>query len=244
MEGHGQPLKAHPRVDVLVGQRHKGPIGHAVEFHEHEVPNLDDLGMVFIHKTSPIDFGAFLRVAEVNMDFRTGTARPGFAHFPEVVFFVSGQNPVVGHVLLPLGARLDVFWQPIAGIPSEDGDVEAFGVQAITVGQEFPCPVDGLGFEIVAKRPIPQHLKQGVVVGVDPHFFQVVVLAADAQALLGVRDAWVGDGLVAEEQILEGIHPSIDEHQGGIVLHDHGCGGHNGVLFLFEKIQKCLANET
>ena len=29
--------------------------------------------------------------------------------------------------------------------------------------------------------------------------------------------------LIAEEQILERIHACIDEHQGGIVFHHHGC---------------------
>ncbi len=80
------------------------------------------------------------------------------------------------------------------------------------------------------------------MVCIHAHFLQVVVLAAHAQAFLRVRDSGVFHGLVAQEQILERVHAGVDEHQGGIVLHHHGCRGYNVVSLFFEKIQKCLPN--
>ena len=68
-----------------------------------------------------------------------------------------------------------------------------------TSGQQFPRPGDGLGLEVVAEAPVAQHLEERVVVGVVADVFQVVVLAAGADALLavdgaGVRRASAGPG--------------------------------------------------
>ena len=239
---HGQALKAHARVDVLVGQRHEGAVGHPVELHEHEVPDFNHLRVVFVDQIASIHLGALFVAAQVDVDFGARSAGPRFAHFPEVVLFVGRKNAVVCDVLLPLGARFIVCGQPVALVATEDGDVQAILVEPVAVGEQFPRPVDGLGLEVVAKRPVAEHLKEGVMVGVHPHFLEVVVLAADAQALLGVCDAGVLDRLVAQEQILERIHPCVDEHQGRIVLHDHGGRGHDLVSFFLEKIQKSLSN--
>ena len=51
---------------------------------------------------------------------------------------------------------------------------------------------DGLALEVVAEGPVAEHLEEGVVVGVAPHLLEVVVLARDADALLGVGGARVG----------------------------------------------------
>jgi hypothetical protein len=83
-----------------------------------------------------------------------------------------------------------------------------------------------------------------VVVGVDAHFFEVVVLATHAKTLLGVGDARMFDRLVAQEQILEWIHSGVDEHEGGVVLHHHRRRRYNGVVLLLEKVQKCLADDA
>ncbi len=244
LQRHGKTLKAHARVDVLVGQRHEGIVRHAVEFHEHEVPHFDDLGMVHVDQVAAVHLGSFVVVPEVDVDFRARPARPGFAHFPKVVLLVGGENAVVGCMLLPLGTGLRIGGQAVVLVPAEHGDVQAVFVQLVAIREQFPRPIDRLGLEVVAERPVPQHLKKRVVVGVHPHFFEVVVLAADAQALLGVRDARILDRLVPQKQILERIHPSIDEHEGGIVLHHHRRRRHNGVVLLLEKVQKCLANDA
>ena len=67
--------------------------------------------------------------------------------------------------------------QSIPLVAFENGDVEPFWVQLVDSSEQFPCPIDGLLLEIIAKAPIPQHLKQGVMVGVNSNLFQVIVLA-------------------------------------------------------------------
>ena len=41
-------------------------------------------------------------------------------------------------------------------------------------------------FKVIAKTPVAQHLKHGVVVCIHSHLFQIVVLAAHTKALLGI----------------------------------------------------------
>ena len=52
LQGHGQAFQAHARVDVGGGKWHQTAIRLAVELHEHQVPNLDDLWMVLVYKRS------------------------------------------------------------------------------------------------------------------------------------------------------------------------------------------------
>ena len=48
----------------------------------------------------------------------------------------------------------------------------------------FPGIIDGTFFEIVTKTPVAQHLEHGVMIGVMPHFFQVVVLSTHTKTFL------------------------------------------------------------
>ena len=71
-------------------------------------------------------------------------------------------------------------------VAGEVGGVEAIGGDAKDLGQQFPAPRDALSLEVVAERPVAEHLEEGVVVGVLADIFEVVVLAAGADALLAV----------------------------------------------------------
>ena len=51
------------------------------------------------------------------------------------------------------------------------------------LGQELPGVGDGLLLEVVPKRPVAQHLEEGVVVHIFAHIVQVVVLATGPDAL-------------------------------------------------------------
>ena len=46
--------------------------------------------------------------------------------------------------------------------------------------------------EVVAKRPVAQHLKESVVCEILPHFLKVIVLAAHTDTLLAIDDALQG----------------------------------------------------
>src|SRR5580692_6038154 len=66
------------------------------------------------------------------------------------------------------------------------GGVQPVRRELPTFYQEFPGPFDSLLLEIVAKAPVPEHLKKCVVVSVESDVIQVVVFTTCANALLGV----------------------------------------------------------
>ena len=81
-----------------------------------------------------------------------------------------------------------------------------------------------------------------MVVGVMPHLLQVVVLARNAQALLGVGRTRIFAGRIAQEDILELVHARVGKHQRGIPLDDHRCRGHDHMALALEEVQKGPAN--
>ena len=120
---------------------------------------------------------------------------------------------------------------------------------------EFPSPGDGLFLEVVAEGPVPQHLEEGVVVGVEADVLEVVVLAAGADALLRVRRAGgqafvqdAGPGVhvraaLAEEDGHELVHARIGEDARAVAAGVADVvAGHDGVLLLLEEIEEGLAD--
>ena len=63
--------------------------------------------------------------------------------------------------------------------------------EAPALNDQLPRPFDRFLFEIIAEAPVAEHLEKGVVVGVESDIFEVVMLAAGANALLGVRNPCV-----------------------------------------------------
>jgi hypothetical protein len=53
-------------------------------------------------------------------------------------------------------------------------------IEATCLGEQLPGPGDGLLLEVVPKGPVPQHLKESVVVRVLAHIIQVIVLPCRA----------------------------------------------------------------
>ena len=114
------------------------------------------------------------------------------------------------------------------------------GTRIAHLRQQLPRPLDSLFLEIVAERPVAEHLEHGVMIGVMPHFIEVVVLARYAKTLLRIRHTGVFGRAVAEENILELVHAGVGKHQRRIVLYDHRCRRYDGMLLASEKIQKGL----
>ena len=123
-----------------------------------------------------------------------------------------------------------------------DGDPELFGGQFVDLGEQPPGMRDRLALEVVAKREIAQHLKEGVVAGGVAHVLQVVVLAAGAHAALRGGGPHIGAGLPAEEDILELHHAAVGKQQGGVVGGHQWARGHHGVPLSREEIKKFPAN--
>ena len=75
-----------------------------------------------------------------------------------------------------------------------------------------------------------------------PDLLQVVVLAADADALLRVGNPLVRALPRAEEDFLELVHSGVGEEKRRVRRQDHGRAGDNLVPLGFEEVQKGLTN--
>src|SRR5260221_2484766 len=95
------------------------------------------------------------------------------------------------------------------------GGVQPVRRELPTFYEEFPGPFDSLLLEVVAKAPVPEHLKKCVVVGVESDVIQVVVFTNCANALLGVDSSRreKRSFLLAQKVRNELIHTRIREQK-------------------------------
>ena len=210
-------LESHPGVDMAGGEGDEGTVGIRVKLDEDKVPDLDALGAPLV------DEGA-LRVpvrGQVDVEFGAGAAGASLAHHPEIVLPVAGDDMDRGieslraEELRPERVGLGVEGGGIPLRGAVDSRVKAFGGKFPLLDKEFPSPADRLFLEVISEGPVAQHLEEGVVVGIQSHILEVVVLAARADALLRVGGAGrsVGAGGRAEEDRHELVHPGIGEEE-------------------------------
>ena len=235
LKSHAKTLEAHAGINDTGRQILQAAVGLAVELHEHEVPDFDDLRVVVVHHVPSGHLGLLFLAAQVDVDFGARSAGPCIAHLPEVIVLVAVDDMVFRKELFPIGSRLVVAAQPLFGTSLEDGGIEVVRIQFQHVHQVFPCPGDGLFLEIIAERPVTQHLEHGVVVRVVSHFFQVIVLSADTQALLRVGHALPLRRMVAQNDVFELVHSRVGEHQRGVIFYHHGSRGYDMVSFALEE---------
>ena len=123
-----------------------------------------------------------------------------------------------------------------------DRHQQALGRQLPHVGQQFPGKSDRVALEIVAKAEIAEHLEESVMARGITDVFQVIVLAAGAQAALhrGRTDivALVG----AEEHVLELHHAGIGEQERRVVAGNQAGRTDDRVAFGFKKREEFIAN--
>ena len=235
LEDAGQALEAHPGVDAGERQRHAA-VRPLVELHEHEVPDLEPARAVL-----GVVGHAFRTLREldpaVEVDLAARAARTGVGHPPEVVVVAVVDVAPAGH---PLRRQADLV------APDRPGDLVVGvgrGRQPVTgdaqvPGQEVPGPVDGLALEVVAERPVAEHLEQGVVARRPPDLLEVVVLARHPQAALVVDGARVRAGLGAGQDVLELDHARVREQERRVAGRDEARAGHDGVPALGEEVDE------
>ncbi|OAV75799.1 hypothetical protein Barb7_00554 [Bacteroidales bacterium Barb7] len=129
--------------------------------------------------------------------------------------------------LRPVAGSLLVALQALRRTPFKDGGVQQSGIKLQHFHQVFPRPFDHLFLEIIAERPVAQHLEHRMMIGVMPHFLQVVMLSAHAQAFLRIRHAGIFDGHIPQNNVLELVHSRIGKHQCRVTFNNHRCGRHN-----------------
>ena len=221
---------------MFLGQGFKLSVGLAVVLDEYQVPDLHHLWVVAVDQLVAGGLLPFGLAADIDVDLRTGAAGSLVAHLPEIVLFGAHQNAGFGKDGLPDLVGLLVALEGIGIVAAfENGHIEAVFVNTAHPSQKIPGPPNGFLLEIIAEAPVAEHFEEGVVVGIAPHLFQVVVLAADPQALLGIGHAPELRAAHPQEILLELVHPGIGEQQGRVILHHQGCRGDDFVFPLLKK---------
>ena len=214
------PLESGARVDRGRGERRVRAVRRAVELHEHEVPELDDLVRLARRLELRVGDAVVALRPQVVVQFRAGAARTRVAHLPEVVLVPHAPD-----------ARLrdrGAFQPEVEGVVVVvvDRGPQAAGLQAEVSGHPLPGEVDRVALEVVAEGKVPEHLEEGVVARGPPHFLEVVVLAADAEAFLGGDGARGARALrLSREDALELHHPGVREHEGRVIRGDERAAG-------------------
>ncbi len=198
--------------------------------------------MVFVYHLRSAHFLTFALRTQVDMYLGARTAWTCVAHFPKVIVFVAVDDMARGQVLRPIACCLVVALKPFRGASLEHRCIQTVGVELQDTHEIFPCPSDGFLLEVVAKRPIPQHLEHGVVVCVMTNLFQVVVLAAYTETFLRVRHAFVFGRHIPQDDILKLVHARVGKHQCRVTFHHHGGRRNNVVLLRSEKLFKRLSD--
>ena len=129
-----------------------------------------------------------------------------------------------------------------ARLAAEHRRKQAIRGQLPLVGQQRPGEGNRLALEVVAKREVAEHLEEGVMPERRPDVLEVVVLAADAHALLRGRRTRVVARLPAEEDVLELVHPGVGEEQRRIVVRHQRRAGDDAMAVPFEIPEKGRAD--
>ncbi len=107
---------------------------------------------------------------------------------------------------------------------------------------EVPGELDGFGFEVVAEGEVAQHFEERVVAAGVADVFQIVMLAAGADALLGRGGAGVVALFEALENLLELVHAGVGEEQRGVVGGQKGTAAHDTMPAGVEEVEKTLTD--
>lgn len=229
LQARDESLEPHPGVDMLSGEGSETPVVFSVVGHEDVVPHFEDVGVVLVDEMSGVSASD-----SVEMDLAARSTGTDGAHLPKVVLDVSGENVILldADIHPELSARrrlvscsqtfllgsstldslgLEIRLQTKLFVPLEIGDIQPIRRQPIDPRQKVPTTVDGLLFEIVAKRPVPQHFEKGVMVRVFTDVVQVVVLSTGSDTLLRVDGSFEGAHL--------GVGVGGTEEEGFILVH-------------------------
>ncbi len=92
LQNGGEPLEPHAGINGRLRQRRQFAVGRTVKLHENQIPDFDEAAAAIKRKLFVFAafFGGFR--AQIVMNFRARAAGAGFAHLPEIIFFVEAKN--------------------------------------------------------------------------------------------------------------------------------------------------------
>ena len=215
LQNRSQTLQAHAGIHARRRQFYHRAILFHIKLHEYVVPNFDEAVAILVRRTRRAARDVRTVIVE-NLTARTTWT--GVGHHPEIVRFVFAAF-IIANANHALRRQTDDLRPDVVGFIIVDVHrrQQALRRKAIDFSQQLPAPFDALFFEIVAKRPITQHFKKGMVTRGVAHVFQIIVLATRTQTRLYRGRAVVRAFVDAEEYVLELNHTGVREHQRWIV---------------------------
>ena len=123
---------------------------------------------------------------------------------------------------------------------TEDGDVEPVLGHTVFFSDQVPGEADGIGFEVIAKGKVAQHLEEGVVTAGVADVLQIIVLAARADTFLRSGGAGVVAVFESEEDFLELVHARVGEQQRRVVRREQRRTADNAMAMSLKEIEKAL----
>lgn len=160
-------------------------------------------------------------VAVVVENFGARTARAGITHLPEVVGSIS-RAFVITDTDDTFARNADFFFPDFIGfiVSFIDGDPQTLFWQGkpVFTGQQFPCVLNSIMFEIIAEAEVAQHFEESMVTCSVTDVFRVVVLTARTHATLRGGCAGIITLVEAKEHILELVHPGVGKQQSRVIV--------------------------
>ena len=185
LEDGRHPLQAHAGVDGPLGQRRPVAALVLVELHEHQVPDLHPAVAAALVVGTAVGAPARAGAAPVPVDLAVVPARPGGPGLP----------PVVGEAGDAFRRHADLAPEPLGlGVVRVDARPQAVAVEPEVLGEQLPGEADRPLLEVLADRPVAEHLEEGVVGVVADRGDVVGAQALAAEALLARHQErrWAG----------------------------------------------------
>ena len=232
LEDGGDPLQPHAGVHGALREQCPGAILGLVELHEDQVPDLDPSITTAFVLGGACGPPAGAGPAEVEVDLAVVTARSGGPGLPPVVL-------QTGHAAI---GDADLIGPDVEGVAvvRVDRGPEPVRLQTEALGEQLPRHLDSALLEVVADRPVTEHLEEGVVGAVAHRGDVVGGEARPAEALLARGHPRAGRGALAADVGLEGHHSGHGEEQRRVVTRDQRCVGQDVVPALLEETEEAL----
>ena len=230
VEGADRALQTHAGIDVLLRHRHILAVRSLVILHEHVVPDLQEAA-------AGAGRGAIRAARRLILDdehLGIRAAGAGLARrAPPVMLTRKEVDVLLLHTVFHPVIRGFLVARDIA-FALKNGEREFILVKAevLRAGQELPAPGDHFLLEIVAQRPVAQHLEERQVGRVAD-----LVDIARADALLHVGQARAGRVLAAQQIRDERVHARGGEQNGRVVFRNDGSARNHGMALALEEIE-------
>ena len=168
----------------------------------------------------------------IKEDFRTGAARSGIAHHPEIVLGANAYDSLGRHAnfVYPDALGFIVFFK--------HSHPQLFRGQTQIAGQEGPGKANGIVFEVITETEVAQHFEKCMVPCGIAHVVQIIVLATGTHAALRGGSALVIPDFIASEQILELNHAGIGKQQGFVIARHQRTGCHDLMTLAGKVLEK------